>query len=359
MWDIMLPRIVALFLSLAAPLAAAGYPTPIEADFVTKNFQFTTGETLPELRIHYTTVGKPVRDALGIVRNAVLITHGTTGTGRGFLSATFAGQLFGPGQLLDASRYYIILPDGIGHGKSSKPSDGMHMRFPKYTYDDMVTADYLLLTQGLGVNHLRLAMGTSMGAMHTWILGEMYPDFMDALMPLASQPVEIAGRNRELRAMIINAIEKDPDWKGGDYTEPPIYGLTCALYVMSFMTSSPLQLQKQYPTRESVDRMVETTFPERAAKQDANDMIYAYEASRFYNPEPNLGKIKAPLLAINSADDQVNPPELGIGEREIKKVPHGKFILLPITGQTRGHGTHSLPAVWGNYLAELLKETER
>jgi homoserine O-acetyltransferase len=232
------------------------------------------------------------------------------------------------------------------------------MRFPKYTYDDMVKANYLTLTEGLGVNHLRLATGTSMGAMQTWVLGEMYPDFADALMPLASQPIEIAGRNRELRKMIINAIEMDPEWKGGEYTKPPIYGLTCANYILSFMTSSPMQLQKQYPTRESVDKLVDTLFPERAAHTDANDMIYWYDSSRFYNPEPNLGKIKAPLLAINSADDQVNPPEMGIGEREIKKVPHGKFILIPTSDQTNGHRTHSLPAVWGKYLAEFLKETE-
>jgi homoserine O-acetyltransferase len=339
-------------------LSAANYPAPTEADWVAKNFKFTTGEVLPELRLHYTTLGKPRRDAAGIVRNAVLIMHGTTGSGRGFLSDTFAGKLFGAGQLLDAETHYIILPDGIGHGKSGKPSDGMHMRFPKYTYDDMVRAQYLLVTEGLGVNHLRLVMGTSMGAMHTWVWGETYPDFMDALMPLASQPVEIAGRNRMLRKMIINAIESDPEWNHGDYTKTPVHGLTDAEYIMSVMTSVPLQMQKQYPTRESVDKMVDETFPGRVARQDANDMIYAYEASRFYNPEPMLGKIKAPLYAINSADDQVNPPELGIGEREIQKVKHGRFILIPISDQTRGHGTHSLPAIWGNYLAELLKESE-
>jgi homoserine O-acetyltransferase len=351
-------RLLTLFV-FCGVLSAADFPAPVDGNWIAKNFEFTTGEKLPELRIHYTTVGKPVRDAQGVVRNAVLIMHGTTGTGRAFLSQTFGGQLFGAGQLLDATKYYIILPDGIGHGQSSKPSDGMHMHFPKYTYDDMVRADYLLLTEGLGVNHLRLTMGTSMGAMHTWVFGEMYPDFMDALMPLASQPVEIAGRNREMRKMIIEAIEKDPEWKGGDYTKPPIYGLTCALYVMSFMTSSPLQMQKQYPTRESMDKFVETSFPARAAHTDANDFIYAYDASRFYNPEPNLGKIKAPLYAVNSADDQVNPPELGIGEREIKKVAHGRFILIPTSDKTRGHGTHSMPAIWGNYLAELLKESER
>ncbi len=334
-------------------MSAANYPDPVEGDWTAKDFHFTTGEVLPELKLHYTTIGKPQGG------NAVLIMHGTTGTGRGFLSETFAGHLFGPGQLLDAQKYYIILPDAIGHGKSSKPSDGLHMRFPKYTYDDMVRAQHLLVSEGLGVNHLRLVMGTSMGAMHTWVWGEMYPDFMDALMPLASQPVEIAGRNRMLRKMIVEAIEQDPEWNHGDYTQPPLRGLIAAMYVMSFMTSSPLQLQKQHPTRESADKMVLDSFPERARKQDANDMIYAYEASRLYNPEPDLHKIKAPLFAINSADDEVNPPELGIGEREIKKVKRGRFILIPTSDQTRGHGTHSIPEIWGKYLAELLEESER
>ena len=344
-------------LALSACLTAANYPDPVEADWIARDFRFTTGEILPELRLHYAAIGKPVRDANGRVRNAVLIMHGTTGSGKGFLSEQFGGHLFGPGQLLDATKYYIILPDAIGHGKSSKPSDGLHLRFPKYTYDDMVRADYLLVTAGLGVNHLRLVMGTSMGAMHTWVWGEMFPDFMDALMPLASQPVEIAGRNRVLRKMIVDAIEHDPEFNNGEYTKPPIHGLTAAMYVMSIMTSSPLQMQKRYPTRESADEMLEKTIEERVARQDANDMIYAYESSRFYNPEPNLGKIKAPLVAINSADDQVNPPELGIGEREIRKVRHGRFILIPIGDETRGHGTHSLPAIWGKHLAELLAET--
>ncbi len=350
-------RAVAFIFTFAVCLAAANYPDPVEADWIAKNFRFTTGEVLPELRLHYYAIGKPVRDSGGTVRNAVLIMHGTTGSGKGFLSEQFGGHLFGPGQLLDAAKYYIILPDAIGHGKSSKPSDGLHMRFPKYTYDDMVRADYLLMTEGLSVNRLRLVMGTSMGAMHTWVWGEMYPDFMDALMPLASQPVEIAGRNRALRKMIVDAIEHDPEWNNGEYSKPPVHGLTAAMYVMSIMTSSPLQMQKRYPTRESADEMVEKTIEERVARQDANDMIYAYESSRFYNPEPNLGTIQAPLVAINSADDQVNPPELGIGEREIKKVKHGRFILIPISGETRGHGTHSLPAVWGKYLSELLAQT--
>ena len=335
-------------------LHAAAYPVPTEADWIARNFKFTTGETLPELRVHYTTIGKPERDASGKVVNAVLILHGTGGTGRGFLTETFAGQLFGPGQLLDGATHYIILPDGIGHGGSSKPSDGLRMSFPQYTYDDMVRAQYFLLTEGLGVNHLRLVLGTSMGAMHTWLWGETYPRFMDALMPLASAPVEIAGRNWMQRQMRINCIKGDPKWRGGDYTEPPILGLTCVSYIRSLMTSGALRLQEQYPTRESVVEMMEKNNP---AQVDANDVIYEMDASRFYNPAPQLDKIEAPLLAINSADDEINPPELRILEREIKKVKRGRFVLLPITDQTRGHGTHSLPAIWGKYLAELLDES--
>jgi homoserine O-acetyltransferase/O-succinyltransferase len=352
-------RTVLFGLLLCGAVSAANYPAPTEGDWTARNFSFSTGESLPELRLHYYTLGKLQRDSNGVAMNAVLIMHGTTGTGDGFLTDNFAGQLFGTGQLLDADSHFIILPDAIGHGKSSKPSDGMHMRFPKYTYDDMVRADYLLLTEGLHVNHLRLVMGTSMGGMHTWLWGEMYPNFMDSLMPLASNPVEIAGRNWMIRQMIINCIEQDPDWKGGEYTHPPVHGLTAALYLMSIMSSVPLQQQKDYPTREKVIEMINTTFPARVARTDANDMIYAFESARFYNPEPNLEKIEAPLISINSADDQVNPPELGISERLIRRVKHGQFILLPITNQTRGHGTHSLPAIWGRYLAQLLATSRR
>ena len=284
--------------------------------------------------------------------------HGTTGDGRGFLSEAFAGHLFGAGQLLDATKYYIILPDGIGHGKSSRPSEGMQMRFPRYTYDDLVRAQYRLVTEGLGVNHLRLVMGTSMGAMHTWVWGYTYPDFMDALMPLASAPVEIAGRNRMLRQMIVGAIERDPAWKGGDYAEQPERGLTDAVHVLMLMTSSPLQWQKAAPTRAAADSFLVANTRRYASHLDANDMIYAFEASRTYDPSPHLGQIRATLLAVNSADDQVNPPELGIVEREMKKVPRGRFVLIPISDATRGHGTHSVPAIWGKYLAELLKESE-
>ena len=321
------------------------------------DFAFQSGQRLAELRLHYRTIGTPLKDAAGVVRNAVLLMHGTTGSGAGFLSPTFAGLLFAPGQLLDATRYFIILPDGIGHGKSSKPSDGLHMKFPRYTYDDMVRAQYRLVSEKLGVNHLRLVMGTSMGAMHTWVWGYTYPGFMDALMPLASLPVEIAGRNRMMRQMILDDIRSDPEWKGGEYRTEP-HGLTAAVHILLLMTSVPRQWQQDAPTRVAAESSLKLRVARSAASLDANDMIYAFDASRDYNPSPRLDEIKAPLYAINSADDQVNPPELGIMEREITKVARGRFILIPISDQTRGHGTHSLPAIWGGYLAELLKASE-
>jgi len=350
-----------LLACLAGPAPAQtplAYPAPVEGDFIARSFGFRSGDTLPELRLHYTTVGTPERDGSGRVTNAVLITHGTGGSGRGFLSAGYAGQLFGPGQPLDATKYFIILPDGIGHGKSSKPSDGLRMKFPKYTYDDMVRAQYLLVTEGLKVNHLRLVMGTSMGAMHTWIWGYSYPDFMDALMPLASNPVEIAGRNRMMRQMIIDAIQHDPDWKNGEYTTQP-RGLENAVHVLLLMTSVPLQWQKDYPTRAAADSALVARTARSVAAQDANDMIYQFQASREYNPSPHLGRITAPLFAVNSADDQVNPPELGLMEREIGKVARGRYILIPISDATRGHGSHSVPGLWSGYLKELLELTAR
>jgi homoserine O-acetyltransferase len=332
-------------------------PAPTEGNYVIRNFRFESGETLPELRLHYRTLGRPHRGANGAVDNAVLILHGTGGSGAGFLRPQFAGVLFGPGQVLDTAKYFVILPDGIGHGGSSKPSDGLRARFPQYNYDDMVDAQYRLLVDGLQVNHLRLVMGTSMGGMHTWVWGERYPEFMDALMPLASLPVEIAGRNRMTRQMIMEAIKQDPEWKKGEYEKQPVRGLTSAIYISIMMGSSPLQFQKQWPTREQADRALEEQVAAQLKDRDANDMIYQFNASRDYNPAPKLEAIRAPLVAINSADDQVNPPELGVMEREIKRVKRGRYVLLPITDKTRGHGTHSLPELWQEHLAALLDQS--
>jgi homoserine O-acetyltransferase len=333
------------------------YPTLTEGDFIIRDFPFSTGEMLPELKLHYTTLGSPVLNKTGQVCNAVLMLHGTGGSGHSFLRPQFAGVLFGSGQLLDVQKYFIILPDGIGHGQSSKPSDGLRTRFPRYTYADMVTAHYRLLVEKLGINHLRLVMGTSMGGMQTWLWGQTYPDFMDALMPLASLPIEIAGRNRMLRRMIIDAIRTDPEWQEGRYQTQP-RGLLSAIYTLIWMTSSPHQWQKQASTREAADQFLEELVEKYRSQLDANDMLYQYDASRDYNPAPDLEKIKAPLLAINSADDQVNPPELGILEKEIKRVKHGRYVLIPIGDKTWGHGSHSLPELWQHHLAELLNEIE-
>ena len=345
-------RTMAALLILSCARAASGQGT--SGDFVTRDFRFTTGETLPELRLHYTTLGTPRRDAQGVVRNAVMILHGTGGTGRAFLSPTYAGELFGPGKLLDTARYYVVLPDGIGHGGSSKPSDGMHAKFPRYTYDDMVRAQQILLTQGLKVNHLRLIMGTSMGCMHAWVWGYTYPDFADGLVALACAPSAIVGRNRMMRKMILDDIRNDPDYKGGEYTQQP-RGVTAANQLLFMMTSAPLVQHRTAPTRDAADSAITAYLAARARGTDANDMVYQFDASRDYDPSSHLAQVTAPVLAINSADDQVNPPELGVMERLMPQVKNGKFILLPITPQTRGHGTHSLPAVWGGYLAEFLK----
>ena len=347
-----------LFALACFPALAANYPDPVQDDFIVRDFKFASGQTLPELKIHYTTLGKPVKDASGIVRNAVIVMHGTGGAGTGFLSATFAEILFSPGGILDATKYFVILPDDLGHGKSSKPSDGLHLRFPNYRYEDMVRLEYKLVTEKLGINHMRLVMGTSMGAMHTWMWGYMYPGFMDALMPLASAPVEIGGRNRMMREMISQSIRTDPDFNNGDYTKP-LRGMLGAEFALFMMTSSPLQLLKQAPAGEQAAKIFDTRFiAQRPPWPDPNDMLYTFECSRDYNPAPHLEAIKAPLYAVNSADDLVNPPELGILEREIKRVPRGRYILLPVSDQTRGHGTHSLPAVWGSHLDELLRESE-
>ena len=333
---------------------------PYQDDFfVLRNFKFSDGSSLDSFKLHYYYVGTPHLNKQGHVDNAILIMHGTGGSGESLLTENFAGQLFKAGQILDANQYFIVLPDGIGHGKSSKPSDGWRMKFPVYTYDDMVDADYLLLTQKLNVQHARLIMGTSMGAMHTWVFGYRYPDFMDALMPLASLPVEIAGRNRIFRKMIIDAIKDDPSWNNGNYVQQPILGLKHALDILMIMSSVPLQWQKEAPTKKSAEQYLDKYLINAIKGKDANDMIYQFNASREYNPAPYLSKIKAPLLAINSADDQINPPELKVLDTAILKVQKGKYVLLPITSETRGHGTHSLPKIWGSYLEEFLAQTRK
>jgi homoserine O-acetyltransferase/O-succinyltransferase len=348
-----------LALMLAAPsisLGEAAGPAVTEGDYTLKNFTFTSGEILPALRIHYHTLGKPTRDSHGIVRNAVLIGHGTGGSGDGFLKPDFAGELFGPGQPLDATKFFIVLPDGIGHGKSSKPSDGLHARFPHYGYTDMVTAAYRLLTEGLGVNHARLVMGTSMGGMHTWVWGERYPDFMDALMPMASLPTQVAGRNRVWRRTIINAIRNDPDWRSGDYQlQPP--SLKTAAEMLWLVSSNPIIRQHEAPTLAQADHEIDQYVADYLKTGDANDIMYALDASHDYDPSPGLEKIRAPLLAVNSADDLINPPELGVLEREIKRVPHGRAIVIPLSDQTHGHQTYSYPALWKSDLVELLQQS--
>ena len=347
-------RIATPLAALAVTFTAAGAQSPgRQGDFTVRDFRFTTGDVLPELRLHYTTLGAPRRDNAGVVRNAVMILHGTGGTGRGFLSPTYAGELFGPGKLLDTARYYVILPDGIGHGGSSKPSDGLRAKFPKYTYDDMVRAQHLLLTQGLGVNHLRIIMGTSMGCMHAWVWGYTYPGFADGLVPLACVPAAIVGRNRMMRRMMMDDIRNDPEYRNGEYTSQP-RGLIGALQLLYMMGSSPALQHQQAPTRDAADSVITAYLAARFRATDANDMVYQFDASREYDPSPHLGRITAPVLAINSADDQVNPPELGLMERLMPQVANGRFVLLPITPQTRGHGTHSVPAVWGGLLAGFL-----
>jgi homoserine O-acetyltransferase len=337
---------------------AATWPTPQAGDFIVHDFHFQSGETLPELRMHYTTLGKPVKDANGHTTNAVLILHGTGGTGGQFLRPIFAGVLFGQGQLLDASKYFIILPDNVGHGKSSKPSDGMHAHFPQYEYADMVALQHELLEKGLGINHLRLILGTSMGCMHSWIWAETYADQVDAVMPLACLPVQIAGRNRLWRKMVIDGIRQDPDWKNGDYTTQPRAALQIGADFLLIAGGAPLHLQEDLSTRDAADKYLDESIKRMTATLDANDFLYAVSASRNYDPSPKLDTIKAPVMFINSADDFINPPELGIAEREIKKVKNGKFILLPISDQTFGHGTHTHAAVWQQYLKQLLEESQ-
>jgi homoserine O-acetyltransferase/O-succinyltransferase len=351
-------KYAALLCLFAFSCFAADYPAPKEADFTTKIFKFKTGESLPELRMHYMTIGTPRRDARGTVANAVLILHGTGGSGKQFLQPQFANELFGPGQPLDATHYYIILPDNLGHGGSSKPSDGLHMRFPKYDYDDMVAAQHLLLTDGLGVQHLRLIFGTSMGCMHSFVWGETYPGFMDALMPMACQTVQIAGRNRAWRKAVIDSIRLDPAWNSGEYKEEPVNGLRSATYILAIAGSAPLLWQRLYSTRDAANKFVEDTVEPRVKSLDANDMIYQFDSSRNYNPSPDLAKIRAPLMWINTTDDFINPPELATPENEVKGIPRGQFHLIQATDQTHGHGTHTWAVFWKQYLVQLLQSSE-
>ena len=351
-----LQAFVAIVLSTSMAVGAAQYRAPVERDFTVKDFKFTSGETLHELRLHYRTLGEPRRDADGIARNAVLILHGTTGNGEQFIRPEFAGELFGVGQPLDAGQFFIVLPDGIGHGKSSKPSDGLRARFPHYGYIDMVESQRRLLVDSLHVSHLRLVMGTSMGGMQTWLWGELHPQFMDALMRLASVPTQISGRNRAWRRVVIDAIRKDPAWQGDNYAvQPP--GFDIATEMIWLVSSNPVLRQAQAPTLSQADAMLDAYVAQHRKTDDANDVLYAVEASRDYDPGPALGSIRAPLVVVNSADDLVNPPELGILEREIKRVPGARAVVIPFSPHTQGHGSHTMAALWKPELVELLDES--
>jgi homoserine O-acetyltransferase len=354
-WGRALAGAVAAMVSFAGALAA---PEPTAHDYVIKDFRFRTGEILPELKVRYYTLGTPKTDAAGKVTNAVLVLHGTGGTGRQFLAPQFADVLFTPGGLLDPAKYFIVLPDGIGHGGSSKPSDGLRMKFPRYDYADMIAAHHALVTDGLKVDKLRLLMGTSMGCMHGFMWAEAWPQSSKAFMPIACLPVEIAGRNRLWRKMAIDAVKADPAWNSGDYASPPLQGLRTAQDLLILVGASPLPMQNQLPTREAVDAWIGPELKRRMAPVDANDMIYQLDASRTYDPSNDLEKITAPMTWVNSADDFINPPELGIAEREAKRLKTTKFVLIPASDRTRGHGTHTWAALWRDELAALLKRSE-
>jgi homoserine O-acetyltransferase len=341
----------------APPAAATKWPVK-DSLYVAHNFRFGTGETLPELKLRYLTLGSPHRNADGRVDNAVLLLHGTGGNRRTLLVPQFSDVLFGPGQPLDITRYFLIFPDDIGQGDSSKPSDGLRMKFPRYDYDDMVRSQHQMLLEGLGVDHLRLILGTSMGCMQSFVWGETYPGFTDALMPLACLPTAIAGRNRMMRYMAIENIKNDPAWQSGAYTTQPILGLRAANEMLLIMGSAPLVMQKNAPTREAAEEYVDKYLARTVASTDANNLIYYVDASRNYDPSPQLGRITVPVMYINSADDFINPPELGIAETLAQRMPHAKFVLIPISDATRGHGTHTQAAIWKDYLVELLRESE-
>jgi homoserine O-acetyltransferase len=347
-----------LTLTLLATASAAQTYTGTPGDYNIPNYHFVSGETLPTLHLHYLTLGTPHHNAAGHTDNAVLLLHGTGGDAHSLFNPIFASVLFGPGQPLDITKYYLIFPDDIGHGQSSKPSDGLRMAFPHYDYDDMVRSQHQMLLEGLHVDHLRLILGTSMGCMQSFVWGETFPNFMDALMPLACNAVPLAGRNRMTRYMAIENIENDPAWDHGNYTTEPLVGLRTANEMLLIMGSAPLQMQKLYPTRAAAEHYVDTYLTRTDANTDANNLIYYVDASRNYDPSHDLAKITAPVMWINSADDFINPPELGLAQKQVHEMPHAQFILLPITDATRGHGTHTVAAIWKDYLIQLLKESE-
>ncbi len=349
--------LVSSTMALCQSAAPAGKWPTVDHTVILKDFRFGSGETLPQLRLHYLTLGTPHRNAAGHTDNAVLLLHGTGGDAHSLMNPLFSDVLFVPGGVLDITKYFIILPDDIGHGESSKPSDGLHMRFPAYDYDDMVRSQRMML-DAMQVDHLRLILGTSMGCMQTFVWGETYPDFADALAPFACLPVQIAGRNRMMRYMAIQAIKLDPAWTGGEYTAEPVQGLRAANEMLLVMGSSPLQMQKQAPTRELAEQYVDRYLARTVANTDANNMIYYVNASRNYDPSPRLERITAPVLWINSTDDFINPPELGIAEKMVKRMPNARFFLIPISDATRGHGTHTVAAVWKEYLADFMQKTE-
>jgi len=351
---------LSLLLALAAQTAALPaktWPTH-EQDVILKDFHFRDGEALPQVRMHVTTLGTPNRNAAGQIDNAVMVLHGTGGSGKNFLVPQFADELYGPGQPLDINRYYVILPDNIGHGGSSKPSDGMRMHFPKYDYDDMILAQHRMLTEGLGVTHLRLIMGTSMGCMMSFVWGETYPDFMSALMPLACEPIEIAGLNRMWRQLAIDGIEADPAWQGGNYTTEPLTGMRTTESILFIAGSAPLYYQEHYPTRQAASAYAEQRVTEGLKHFDANDAIYQLDSSRNYNPWPNLNRIKVPLMWINSADDFINPRNLPVPAEALKRMPTARFRLIPETPETHGHGTHTWAKFWKGDLSALLARSK-
>jgi homoserine O-acetyltransferase len=346
---------LAVLTAISSP-AFGQSPAPVEADAVFLDYVFSTGERLPEVKIHYTTLGTPKRDARGDISNAVMILHGTGGTGHQFFQPQFAGELFGPGQVLDTSKYFIILPDNVGHGKSSKPSDGMRMAFPKYDYSDMIATQHALVTKTLGIKKLKLILGTSMGCMHAFMWGSRYPKAVEKLAPFACLPVEIAGQNRMWRKLSMDAIKAEPTWNAGNYTAPPMSGLRTAATLSLIAGANPLALQAQYPTRQAAEAFTDEAFARVVTRNDANDIIYQLDSSRNYNPWPSLEAIKAPTLWINSADDFINPANYGITELAVKRLPKTKFILIPASPETKGHGTHSWAKFWKDELAALLAQ---